>query len=194
MVFAICLLLLSIVLLCLELFIPSAGLLSVAAVISTIGWIVAAFVYGGTTMGALAMVVTAVIFPVAFVVATRIWPKTTLGRAVLIGDAAHDHQRASRWTEERTQLVGRHGKTISPMRPSGAIEVDGRQFDAVTEGRPLSAQTEITVISFLGNSLVVIPRIVDPTGEFPAAAASSAEPSTAELERQIPDPFDDPLG
>lgn len=189
MVLAICLLLLSIVLLCLELLIPSAGLLSAAAVISATGWIVAAFVYGGTNTGALAMAVTAVLCPVVFVIATRYWPKSYLGRAVLIGDAAHDHQRISAWTEERTRLIGRHGHTVSPMRPSGAIEVDGRQYDAVTEGMPLSARVEITVISLTGNSLVVTPRLPDPTGPFPDSSLSPAE-----LERQIPDPFDEPLG
>ena len=35
---------------------------------------------------------------------------------------------------ELEALKGRHGKTLSSMRPSGSVDFDGRRVDALTEG------------------------------------------------------------
>jgi len=169
--------------------VPSAGLLGIAAALCAIGWIAAAFVYGGPMMGAMALAATALLCPVVFVLATRIWPRTPIGRAILIGDAPQQGRESSAWIQQRAKLVGRRGRTVSPMRPSGAIEIDGHQYDAIADGTPLAAEVPITVTAVEGNSLIV--AAVEPGGLIRTAVDRTGDDAR---DRQIPDPFEEPLG
>jgi len=52
-------------------------------------------------------------------------------------------------------MVGRFGTTATPLRPSGAIEIDGQRLDVVTEGEFLAAGVTVRVLYVQGNRVVV---------------------------------------
>ncbi len=52
-------------------------------------------------------------------------------------------------------LVGRSGHCLTPMRPAGTIEVDGRRFDAISQGDYLPAGQKIRVLTASGLRVVV---------------------------------------
>ena len=52
-------------------------------------------------------------------------------------------------------LVGKSGKTLTPLRPAGAALISGHRVDIVTEGEFVPAETEIEVIFVEGSRVVV---------------------------------------
>lgn len=58
---------------------------------------------------------------------------------------------------ETSPLVGRFGKTVTPLRPSGAAEFDGRRVDVVSEGMPIEADAWVKCIEVKGARVVVRP-------------------------------------
>ncbi len=58
---------------------------------------------------------------------------------------------------ESSPLVGRFGKTVTPLRPSGAAEFDGRRVDVVSEGMPIETDAWVKCIEVKGARVVVRP-------------------------------------
>jgi membrane-bound ClpP family serine protease len=58
-------------------------------------------------------------------------------------------------------LVGKHGKTTTPLRPSGKARFGDDLIDVISEGEVVEASTNIRVIEVLGNRVIVEP--VEPT-------------------------------
>ncbi len=52
-------------------------------------------------------------------------------------------------------LVGKTGKVISPLRPAGIIEVDGKRVDAVSSGMFIDAGVTVKIIDIQGPRIVV---------------------------------------
>lgn len=59
--------------------------------------------------------------------------------------------------------VGRVGKTVTPLRPSGAAEFDGRRIDVVSEGMLVDVDVWVKCIEVKGARIVVrqIPKPPD---------------------------------
>ena len=77
------LILLGVLFIVMELFIPSGGVLSFMAAVCTVGAIFAGFYYFGPAVGTAVLAIEAVLVPVTIVVAVRVWPYTPVGRRVL---------------------------------------------------------------------------------------------------------------
>jgi membrane-bound serine protease (ClpP class) len=58
-------------------------------------------------------------------------------------------------SHSKIELVGKSGLTVTPLRPSGTVLIDGERVDAVTEGGFIPSQKEIVVVKVEGNRIVV---------------------------------------
>lgn len=58
-------------------------------------------------------------------------------------------------TADYSEYVGKTGVAISPLRPSGSIEIDGRKLDAVSEGDFIERDEQIKVIKVEGSRIIV---------------------------------------
>ena len=70
--------------------------------------------------------------------------------------------------EEWKELVGLEGVTLSPLRPSGVIGIDGHRYDVVSDNEFLEIDRAVRVVAVEGRRIVVEP--VD--DEFPAEEPS----------------------
>jgi len=137
----------------LEVFLPSGGILGLTALVAIVGSIVLAFMEG-TVTGATFSLGVSVLLPVALVLAFKIWPKTPIGRRMLLETPQEDEEIDPR-QQAMYDAVGKSGTAKSDMLPSGAVVVDGRTFDAHTEGMPIDAGQPIRVVGVEGFSLLV---------------------------------------
>jgi len=80
-------------------------------------------------------------------------------------------------------LVGRVGYAKSQMLPSGAVVIDGRTIDAMSEGVPIDVGQKGRVIDVRANRVVV--RVVD--DDTPTADAK--DPLQRPIDSIGPDPF-----
>ncbi|HPD64573.1 MAG TPA: NfeD family protein [Bacteroidia bacterium] len=63
--------------------------------------------------------------------------------------------RESESKEERASLSGMKGITITPMRPSGKIQIGENVYNALTEGEYLKKNTSVVVVNDFGNKIIV---------------------------------------
>jgi membrane-bound serine protease (ClpP class) len=143
------------VLIVLELFIPSQGILTIAAGASLIFGIVECFLVS-SWLGFIVTIVTVVTLPVFIIAMVRIWPDTWIGRRVAIrkapkaipGGSIPDAGKLDR-------LLGQTGQTITDLRPVGAVMFGDERIDCVAETGQIDKGSKIAVIHVEGVRVVV---------------------------------------
>ena len=172
----------SVILLALEVSIPSGGILGILGVLAVLGSILAAFLKVGVTAGIAFTSIFAVLIPVVVYILVRLWPRTPMGKRILINTPSESEIVPER-IHNLKELIGQPGLAISPMLPSGAIRILGRNIDAVSDGIPIEKGSLVEVVAVRGNHLVVMP----------ADRADDELNDKTSVESLIPDPFDDPV-
>lgn len=178
-IWAVCLIILGLGLAVLEVFFPSAGILGFLAACSILGGILLGF-RQSVTAGAVILLVSIAGLPATLVLALKYWPHTAIGRRVLLTAPTREEvMPVDPDRERRRAMIGQIAEAKCDMLPAGAIMLDGRTVDAVTEGMPVDAGQRVRIVEVRGNRVVVRP--VD--GEAPAPDAANP------LERPVDDPF-----
>lgn len=145
---------LGLILVILEVFFPSFGVLTLAAAASMIGSIVMAF--GVSTATGIVFLVTAVVvIPLVLRAAFRQLPHTRIGKHFVLSRPAPNIDTGVQ--QQRPPLVDRIGTTVSELRPAGVVEIDGERIDVVTEGEYVEPGCGVRVVSEEGNRVVVEP-------------------------------------
>ena len=158
LVWSVLLLFVGLALVCVEVFVPSGGILGFLSIAALMSAIILAFYHRGIEVGFLFLTITAVAVPSALVLAFRYWPKTPMGRRLLLDLPSGDQMRPdSPQRQKLRQLVGKHGVAKSVMMPSGAVLIDGATIDAMSEGIPIEAGQRIKVIEVRGSRVLVRP-------------------------------------
>ena len=154
---AVLLMLIGCVLVVMEVFIPSGGIISILAAVSFIGSIFIAFqdsATTGPTTGLIFTAVTVFAVPTLVALAFKYWPRTPMGKAFL-GELPTVEEVLPE--DPRRALLGRVGVARTKMLPSGAVEIDGQMIDAVTQGQAIEPGTYVVVAEVRANRVVVRP-------------------------------------
>lgn len=155
-IWAILLLLFGLALIVLEVFVPSAGILGLLAALAVIAANTVAFmegpVYGVAMLG-----FSAIVLPLVIAAALRWWPRSPIGRLVLIQRPANPDDVLPESEEYRglRSLIGQYGVARSTMLPSGAVRIEGRIYDAISEGMAVDAGQRVKVVGVRTNRIVV---------------------------------------
>jgi len=59
-------------------------------------------------------------------------------------------------TKEYEDLLGKAGKALTALRPSGTVLIEGNRFDVITDGEFVSKDSEIEVVKVEGNRIIVV--------------------------------------
>lgn len=158
MLWAFALLVLGLSMMILEVFVPSGGVLSFLAVVSIIASIVVGFLDSFQT-GTIMMVTVLVCVPVAGWGIVRIWPHTPIGRLILAKRPASSDDVLPETEAYRglRELIGHRGYAVSKMLPSGIVVIDGKKYDAVSNGIAIDPDQAVQVIDVRTNRIVVRP-------------------------------------
>ncbi len=178
-VLAILLLLLGMSLAVLEVFFPSGGLLGVLTVCAVVAALFLGF-RSGVGMGLFISAATIIGIPVIVVVALKYWPRTPIGRRIILASSETDSAGESE-ANARRELIGKIGKTKTPMLLAGAVVIEGKVLDAVSEGPAIEAHQPVIVTDVSGNRIKVRPYNSD-EGDKPTTQSPLTE--------VVEDPFD----
>lgn len=80
--------------------------------------------------------------------------KTSLGRSLFL-DTTQELDQGYSNVAHAAVAVGATGHVLTPLRPSGTIEVNGERYDAVSDGDLIDTGRAIQVIEVHGNRVVV---------------------------------------
>jgi membrane-bound ClpP family serine protease len=141
----------------LDVFIPSAGLLSLTAGVLSIAGVVCLFRHD-YRWGLAGLSAVLVLGPMIFLYGLKILPNTPIGRGLLFGDGPPDELGQPKTaTEDLAGLVGKQGVAISDLRPVGTVKIDGRKMDALAELNVITAGTAVRVTQVNGFEVKVRP-------------------------------------
>lgn len=157
LLWSILLLLLGLGLIALELFIPSGGVLGILAALAIIGSLAVAF-SGGWVTGVSMLIATMVILPVVLAAAVHYWPRTPIGRLIMLQtpQSGDDVLSDTPQHQQLKDLIGKRGVAKTKMLPSGAIMIEGRVYDAFSEGMAIDPGQLVRVTAIRTNRVVVV--------------------------------------
>ena len=184
------LLMLGVALIVLELFVPSGGLLSVMAALAIVASIVVAFAEG-LVAGTLALLFATIVVPAVVAAAIKWWPHTPVGRLMLIKRPASADEvlPEPQPYQVRECMVGKCGVAKSELLLSGDVLIEGRVYDSVSNGMPITAGQPVKVVDVNMRRIVVRPM----TEAEIAAQRERSDVLATPLDRLGIEPFDDPL-
>ena len=135
-----------------EILLPTVGLLAGLGVAAMLYSIVLAL---GGDIGALAALgIALVISVVLFMLIVSRLPSSKLWNKIVL-------KKSSRTEEgyvsaaEQSELVGKMGEVLTELRPSGTARIDGRPVDVISEGAFIQKGKRILVLSVNGSRVVV---------------------------------------
>ncbi len=165
-----------------DLMIPTGGVLVAVTGLLGLGAIYFAFRHSPTS-GWWMLVAALGMIPVMVLALLYIWPKTPFGKMLI---SSPDRAKEYVWSDaaeadDPKALIGKIGKAQTEFLPHGTVSIDGREFEAVSEGGPIEVGTSVRVTKLDVGRLVVIPHKpkTDPTQ--PMSSQSSLDRPSEEL-------------
>lgn len=144
-----------VVILVAEIFIPSHGILSVVGLGFLIAAVVKTFSYGGREAGIIAVLACLVFVPAFALIAVKYWHRTPIGRRIAPPNPTLTADDTSVPVEELSRLVGRTGRSETPLRPVGICEFSGKRVSCVTEFGMIEAGATVEAVGISGANLAV---------------------------------------
>lgn len=133
-----------------ELVLPG-GILGVAGALALLGAVVATFVSHGPAAGTTALVLVSA----AGLGILRVWMKRfhrlPFTRRLILEETSG----AGAAPAADAPPPGSRGRAVTPLVPSGRVEIDGRRHDALAEAASIEAGAAVAVVARSGASLLV---------------------------------------
>jgi len=134
MLWIIFLLVVGLLMVCLEVFIPG-GIVGTLGGFCLVGSIVMAFTERGTTFGFYWLGAVAVFTLLGLFVSIKSLPRSPAGKRLFLGSSEEGFSAAE---EGLGKWIGRRGTAITTLRPAGMVEIGGHRIDVVTGGEYIS--------------------------------------------------------
>jgi membrane-bound ClpP family serine protease len=135
-----------------EVFIPSGGILGIAAAVALLAGIILLFKVS-TTLGLIGAIVCMAAIPVLFALAVKMWPSTPLAQLLTL----QSQSRGEAPAPETSDLVGRRGRSLTALRPVGTCLINGKRLDCLAVGDTIEPNRDIEVVAVDGMHVKVRP-------------------------------------
>lgn len=153
---------LGVVLLLIEIFVvPGFGIFGAAGIILMIGSLFLGLIsdfplvdWGMLQMAtvqlasAFVLSIIVIYFLIKFLPKSKIWNNLVLKKNI-------DEQSGYTSDETLKELIGKSGKALTDLRPSGSVLIESKRIDVVTNGEYITKGTKVTVIEEEGSKVVV---------------------------------------
>lgn len=140
-----------------EMFFFTGGILAGAGVVIALVGCAVLFVTQSTTHGTIALLSLCIGLPILMGIFFYCWPYSPLTRKLMRVVEEDATVAGIPANQERENLVGRLGRVLSALRPSGVVDFDGRRIDVISEGLPIEPGQWVKCVVVQGNKVVVRP-------------------------------------
>ncbi len=76
-----------------------------------------------------------------------LWKSGAWNRFILATSLRHDEEDVAREHEHRARYLGKTGVAVTPLRPTGVVEIEGERIEVVTEGEFIAAGSKVRVVA-----------------------------------------------
>lgn len=136
-----------------EIFIPSYGVLGITALGFLVAAVAKTYSLAGRDAGIMAVLACLIMLPVFSYISIKYWRRTPIGRRIVPPNPVWSS--ADTTTAELAALVGRRGRTVSPLRPVGICDFDGRRVSCIAEFGVIEAGVAVLGTESKGGNLAV---------------------------------------
>jgi membrane-bound serine protease (ClpP class) len=141
-------------------FIPGFGLAGIAGILAIFTGLVMSMVGPGDTPQFIIQTTGRVVFSILLALAAslvfmRFLPRMPIGRKLILDTALEAGQGFESAPASDHALIGKTGKTTTPLHPAGIAQIEGERIDVVSEGELIDAGELISVVRVDGNRVVV---------------------------------------
>ena len=137
-----------------EVFIPSGGLIGLLAV-GCVGLSLWKAFQHSYDLGLKFLLADFVLLPMAGVLAVYLWPRTPLARRVFLRPPDPEEMDVSHSDQRIDHLIGQYGRALTPLRPSGMVDFDGRRLDGLAEEGLIPSGALVRAVRVRAGQLVV---------------------------------------
>ncbi len=146
-------------LLVLEVFLPSAGIIAVTSAVVAVAGIVCLFRYD-TIWGLTGSLAVIVVGPLLGAFMLKIWPNTPIGRRLIFGEQTEEDrvrllQAEQSQGAERLALIGMEGAAITDLRPVGMAQIGSQRLEVLAETGWIKAGTPLRITHADGSQIKV---------------------------------------
>ena len=157
LIWGIALLAVALLLVLVEVLVPSAGLISITAALVGIAGLVCLYMvdwkWGVAGTGA-----AVVLVPIIVYYGFQMMPTTSFGKKMLFGESGeHEPVLKSDGVDEFAALVGMEGDALTDLRPVGVAKIGKERLDVLSEVSYVRAGTRVRVTAVEGTTVKVRP-------------------------------------
>ncbi len=106
--------------------------------------------------GALTRITLALVFSIIVtIVLARYLPRTSFGKHLILTDSQEHEDGYIAQFQDQSPLLGLTGTTLTPIHPSGTMEIRDKRYDVVSEGEFIDKHATVKVIDVEGVRIVV---------------------------------------
>ena len=174
-------------LLAIDLVVPSGGALVVLSALAFVASVAMGFVENAW-FGLGVLIGEAVVLSLLAAAFIKWWPHTPLGRRILIQRHRVEPTTVDVTDDVGGDLVGQVGVAKSKLLPAGSVVISGKRYDAVSDGMPIESGTVVEVLAVEMNRITVRPSD-RPVTEI----AERSDPLARPIEELGLDALEDPL-
>lgn len=139
-----------------EIFVPSGGVIGLLATGAAIAGDVCLWL-ADPVWGALGVLAILVLGPLLFFFAVNLLPSTPMGRRLLFGEKGIDAAQETLLEDVNPydKLVGLEGTALTDLRPVGSARIDGERHEVLADTHLIESGAKIRVVSVRGNEIKV---------------------------------------
>lgn len=141
-----------------DIFLPSHGILTLSGLGVLIAAVVKTFSYGGRDAGIVAVLGCLVFLPTFAYLAIKYWHRTPMGKLISPPNPVLTAKDVGLPVEELSRLIGATGRSVSPLRPVGICEFNGRRVSCMAQFGMLDAGVPVEGYDLSGGTLTVIEK------------------------------------
>jgi len=134
-------------------FIPGFGLAGIGGIAAILTSIFLTF--GNIVQATYSILIALGVSIIGLLLLIKYIPSTRTWRKFVLSTEQKKELGYTVGTKDLKLLNGKEGIAITPLRPSGIVEVNGKKLNALTRGEYVDSNTKIKIISVEGNKIVV---------------------------------------
>ena len=134
-------------------FIPGFGLAGIGGIAAVLTSIFLTF--GNIAQATYSILIALGVSIIGLLLLIKYIPSTRTWRKFVLSTEQKKELGYTVGTKDLKLLNGKEGIAITPLRPSGIVEVNGKKLNALTRGEYVDSNTKIKIISVEGNKIVV---------------------------------------
>jgi membrane-bound serine protease (ClpP class) len=149
--------------LAIEMFTPGVGVAGVSGLLLLIAVVIMQLGWGNPRVALYVIAITLLIIVLSIIWIIRSLQRGRLSRSFLVLNDQVEATSVPDVTSAKQELVGKSGVTITPLRPSGIAEIEGRRVDVLTAGAFIEKNKPIVVVQAKGLHILVAENKPDET-------------------------------